>query len=67
MGENGDIVGMVDVLKLTYATLDQVNQNQNSPHNALLNQSRSTLCQQEIAKVPRGTNSGCLWKTIPNP
>lgn len=24
MGENGDIVGMVDVLKLTYATLDQV-------------------------------------------
>jgi hypothetical protein len=26
MGENGDIVGMVDVLKLTYATLDQVNQ-----------------------------------------
>jgi hypothetical protein len=25
MGENGDIVGMVDVLKLTYATLDQVN------------------------------------------
>jgi hypothetical protein len=26
MGENGDIVGMVDVLKLTYATLDQVYQ-----------------------------------------
>jgi hypothetical protein len=26
MGENGDIVGMVDVLKLTYATLDQVNE-----------------------------------------
>lgn len=24
MGESGDIVGMVDVLKLTYATLDQV-------------------------------------------
>ncbi|QDS71351.1 hypothetical protein FKW77_002371 [Venturia effusa] len=25
MGESGDIVGMVDVLKLTYATLDQIN------------------------------------------
>lgn len=25
MSEAGEIVGMVDVLKLTYATLDQVN------------------------------------------
>lgn len=25
MGDNGEIVGMVDVLKLTYATLDQIN------------------------------------------
>jgi hypothetical protein len=36
MSDQGEIVGMVDVLKLTYATLDQVRNTQKQSANGLL-------------------------------
>lgn len=59
MSEAGEIVGMVDVLKLTYATLDQVRQHLHTVVQVLMD-FRSTTFIQRIAKAQRGTSFGCL-------
>jgi CBS domain containing-hemolysin-like protein len=61
--ESDEIVGMVDVLKLTYATLDQVSQVLSSNRRMSLTNHRSTACQLAMVKVLHGTSSGCLWVT----
>lgn len=67
MSAEGEIVGMVDVLKLTYATLDQVRFQSRDVQNAYkLNFCRSTVCRLEIAKDLPGTNSGCPSTTRPS-
>lgn len=64
MSADGEIVGMVDVLKLTYATLDQVCLRLIDVENRCeLTSCRSTVCQLEIARDLPGTNSGCLSTT----
>ena len=67
MNDGGEIVGMVDVLKLTYATLEQVSLSQNSCHcSVIANTSRSTPCPQGIAKDQHGTSSGYRLTMRPN-
>lgn len=66
MNEGGEIVGMVDVLKLTYATLEQVCIPGNLTLCDLLrlantSGSRSTRCRPMMMKAPPGTSSGCPW------
>ena len=63
MNEGGEIVGMVDVLKLTYATLDQVGLARLLRFDMILMHHRSTACQLAMVKVLRGTSSGCQWET----
>ena len=77
--QSDEIVGMVDVLKLTYATLDQVSlppypnpkptPNPPSTHGHSTNTNpRSTACQHPTPKAQPGINSGCPWtKATPNP
>jgi hypothetical protein len=66
MSDAGEIVGMVDVLKLTYATLDQVCFDAFSSKH-LANYSRSTTSAQQTVKAQHGTSSGCPWTlVIPN-
>ena len=67
MNEGGEIVGMVDVLKLTYATLEQVRE-----HSAHVSKGlplkllfRSTQCRPKMMKGQLGTSSGCQWTTSP--
>lgn len=68
MSAEGEIVGMVDVLKLTYATLDQVcPQSSNRVYVHHLTGHRSTACRLEIAKDLPGTSSGCHSTTRPSP
>jgi hypothetical protein len=57
MSDAGEIVGMVDVLKLTYATLDQASTLLSQPklHANLL---RSTTSVQLTAKDRLGTSFG---------
>ena len=59
--ESDEIVGMVDVLKLTYATLDQVSRKLVFNFYITLTNLRSTACRLAMAKVLPGTNSGCQW------
>jgi CBS domain-containing protein len=59
--ESDEIVGMVDVLKLTYATLDQVSRDCTVNSQLKLTDHRSTACQLAMVKAPLGTNSGCPW------
>lgn len=60
MNEPGEIVGMVDVLKLTYATLDQVRLM--APLiRCITNNFRSIVWQQEMEKARHGGNSGFRW------
>ena len=57
MNEPGEIVGMVDVLKLTYATLDQVRLMAPLVR-CIADNFRSIVWQQEMEKVQHGANSG---------
>lgn len=65
MSDAGEIVGMVDVLKLTYATLDQVTTTA-SEAKTCANLLRSTTSTQETAKAQPGTSSGCPSTTTQN-
>ena len=66
MNESGEIVGMVDVLKLTYATLEQVMLLIGLMTKiSWLIRLRSTLCQPGMMKALHGTNSGFLWTMNP--
>jgi hypothetical protein len=60
MSDAGEIVGMVDVLKLTYATLDQV-RSDGLARIPWLTSTRSTTLAQPTVKAQRGTSSGCHW------
>jgi hypothetical protein len=61
MSEAGEIVGMVDVLKLTYATLDQVSTIERWRFITNIHcRIRSTISLLKIAKVPHGISFGSL-------
>jgi CBS domain-containing protein len=59
MSEAGEIVGMVDVLKLTYATLDQVRDLLCYPQKILAKFLRSTISILRIVKALPGISFGC--------
>ena len=59
MSDAGEIVGMVDVLKLTYATLDQVRPWEKI-RATYADANRSTILARQTAKVRPGTSFGCL-------
>jgi len=69
MSEAGEIVGMVDVLKLTYATLDQVNMSYPSRINALTcidqqyqhNRQRRPSMEQILAVSRRRDRIDDVW------
>ena len=58
MSPEGEIVGMVDVLKLTYATLDQVGNEGKRFLHMLIEGSRSIPCLLVTVKARPGTSSG---------
>lgn len=58
MNDPGEIVGMVDVLKLTYATLEQASRHDIYTLGSLANFQRSTQSLMEIARGRRGANFG---------
>jgi hypothetical protein len=60
MSDAGEIVGMVDVLKLTYATLDQVYPLPYVRSSQLI-AARSTTLAPPIVKVRHGISSGSHW------
>jgi hypothetical protein len=61
--ESDEIVGMVDVLKLTYATLDQVSRTSAFNFYMTLTNHRSTACLLAMVRALPGTSSGCQWVT----
>ena len=68
MNDPGEIVGMVDVLKLTYATLEQVGSLASKLQKALhADMDRLTRCRPVKEKVQLGANSGYHSTTSPIP
>jgi hypothetical protein len=70
MNPDGEIVGMADVLKLTYATLEQVRIDLESHAGitfANAGKYRSPQFKPLIPKVLPGIGSGSPLRTIPNP
>jgi hypothetical protein len=65
MSDAGEIVGMVDVLKLTYATLDQVRLLCICCGPILIT-SRLTTSAHQTVKVRPGTSFGSLWMPRPS-
>lgn len=58
MNDPGEIVGMVDVLKLTYATLEQVSRHKTYTRGPLANFQRSIQSPMETARGRHGANFG---------
>lgn len=69
MNEAGEIVGMVDVLKLTYATLEQVGSlvmiYVPAVPPLIMETCRSTRCRPRTMRALHGTSSGCRWTMSP--